>query len=133
MSQDTLNIPKTPPCQVAWIYDMNTAEIPSDPVLRWEWIKYQLRAQGTSLAKLARTLNVSGQAVKNVKRTAYPRMERAIAKALGLDVEKLWPERWDANGNPNRLRPKRSEAMPASTQKHNAAYDLGHRKPGKGV
>lgn len=113
-----------------WIYDMNTAEIPSAPALRWEWIKFQLRAKGTSLAKLARELHVSGQAVKNVKRTAYPRMERAIAKALELDVEKLWPERWDANGNPNRLRPKRPEAMPQRMQKHSAAYDLGHRKTG---
>ncbi|MBP6726917.1 helix-turn-helix domain-containing protein [Ectopseudomonas oleovorans] len=107
---------------------MNTAEIPSDPALRWEWIKFQLRARGTSLAKLARALNVSGPAVKNVKRTAYPRMERAIAKALGVNVEQLWPERWDANGNPNRQRPKRPETMPARMQKHNAAYDLGHRK-----
>ncbi|MCY1295936.1 Winged helix-turn-helix DNA-binding protein [compost metagenome] len=111
---------------------MNTAEVPSDPVLRWEWIKFQLRANGTSLAKLARELHVTGQAVKNVKRTAYPRMERAIAKALDIDVEKLWPERWSADGKPNRMRPKRSEAMPVSTQKHNAAYDLGHRKAGAG-
>jgi Ner family transcriptional regulator len=112
---------------------MNTAEIPSDPVLRWEWIKFQLRAKGTSLAKLARELHVTGQAVKNVKRTAYPRMERAIAKALGLPVEKLWPERWNADGSPNRLRPKRPEVMQMPMQKHNATYDLGHRKTGRGV
>ena len=120
----------TTPSGGLWINDMNTAEIPSDPGLRWEWIKFQLRAKGTSLAKLARDLHVSGPAVKNVKRTAYPRMERAIAKALSLDVRQLWPERWDANGNPNRMRPKRSEAMAARTQKHNPAYVLGHRKTG---
>lgn len=109
---------------------MNTTEVPLDPGLRWEWIKFQLRAKGTSLAKLARELDVSGPAVKNVKRTAYPRMERAIAKALDLDVKEIWPERWDANGNPNRMRPKRSEIMPARTQKNNPAYVLGHRKTG---
>lgn len=113
-------------------YDMNTAEIPSDPVLRWEWIKFQLRAKGTSLANLARALNVSGQAVKNVKRTAYPRMERAIAKALDLEVAALWPERWGTDGAPKRLRPNRPEAMAAYSQKNNAAYDLGHRKTGTG-
>ncbi len=113
-------------------YDMNTAEIPSNPDLRWEWIKYQLRARGTSLAKLARALNVSGQAVKNVKRTAYPRMERAIAKALGLEVAALWPERWGTDGAPKRLRPNRPEVMAAYSQKNNAAYDLGHRKTGTG-
>lgn len=118
-------------------YDMNTADIPSNPDLRWEWIKFQLRAKGTSLAKLARALHVTGPAVKNVKRTAYPRMERAIAKALDLEVEVLWPERWNADGTPSRLRPKRPEAAPAHMaahiQKHNAAYDLGHRKTVGGV
>lgn len=105
---------------------MNTTEVPSSPALRWEWIKFQLRAKGSSLAKLARELNVTGPAVKNVKRTPYPRMERAIAKELGVDVEKLWPERWNPDGSPNRMRPKRAEFM----EKHNPAYDLGHRKTG---
>lgn len=109
---------------------MNTADIPLDPALRWEWIKYQLRTNGTSLAKLARELRVTGPAIKNVKRTAYPRMERAIAEALDLDVEQLWPERWNADGTPNRMRPNRPEAMPARMQKHNSACDLGHRKTG---
>lgn len=105
---------------------MNTEEIPSDPDLRWEWIKFQLRAKGTSLAQLARELHVTGPAVKNVKRTPYPRMERAIAKGVGVDVEKLWPERWNADGSPNRMRPRRAEF----TEKHTPAYDLGHRKTG---
>lgn len=111
-------------------HDMNTAEIPSDPALRWEWIKFQLRAKGTSLAKLAREQHVTGPALKNVKRTPYPRMERVIAKALGLTVQVLWPERWDAHGNPNRQRPNRPEATSKHVMKHNAACDLGHRKTG---
>lgn len=105
---------------------MNISEIPSDPSLRWEWIKFQLRTKGTSLAKLARDLEVTGTAVKNVKRSAYPRMERAIAKAIGIEVVQLWPERWNADGSPNRMRPRRAEFM----EKHNPAYDLGHRKTG---
>ncbi|WP_313117115.1 helix-turn-helix domain-containing protein [Ectopseudomonas guguanensis] len=109
---------------------MNTAEIPSDPALRWEWIKFQLRAKGTSLAKLAREQHVTGPALKNVKRTPYPRMERVIAKALGIAVQTLWPERWDANGNPNRQRPKRPEATSKHVMKNSAACDLGHRKTG---
>ncbi|WP_348647968.1 helix-turn-helix domain-containing protein [Pseudomonas sp. PNP] len=85
-------------------------EIPSDPELRWEWIKFQLRAKGTSLAKVARKMNVSISAVLNVKRLPYPRMERAIAKALGLEPNELWPDRWNANGTPQRQRPKRPES-----------------------
>lgn len=106
--------------------DMNTAEIPSDPDLRWEWIKFQLRARGTSLAKLAREQHVTGPALKNVKRTAYPRMERVIAKALGIAVQTLWPERWDTSGTPHRQRPNRSETLSMHARKHNAACDLGH-------
>lgn len=109
---------------------MNKTEIPIDPTQRWEWIKYQLRTKGTSLARLARELNVSDTAVKNAKRTAYPRMERAIAKALGLKPIDLWPERWNANGNPFRARPTRSEQNATYSQEHNPAYDLRHRKTG---
>lgn len=107
---------------------MNKTEIPLDPDQRWEWIKYQLRARGTSLAKLSRELGVSDTAVKNAKRTAYPRMERAIAGALSLRPADLWPERWNANGTPRRIRAKRAENNAAYGQKNTPAYDLEHVK-----
>lgn len=109
---------------------MNKNDIPLDPTKRWEWIKYQLRAHGTSLAKLARELGVSDTAVKNAKRTAYPRMERAIAKALGLKAAELWPERWSANGQPHRIRKQRAEKNATCSQEHSEVYALGHRKNG---
>ncbi|MGQ7818794.1 helix-turn-helix domain-containing protein [Metapseudomonas furukawaii] len=85
-------------------------EIPTDPTLRWEWIKWQLRRRYTSLAKLAKALNVERNAMNNVKRTQYPRMEREIAKALGLQPYAIWPERWSENGEPHRSRPNRAES-----------------------
>ncbi len=109
---------------------MNKAEIPLEPTLRWEWIKYQLRAHGTSLAKLSRELGVSDTAVKNAKRTAYPRMERAIASALELKPIDLWPERWNTNGNPHRIRIQRAEKNTICGQEHNPLYALGQRKTG---
>ncbi|NAN53585.1 nucleotide excision repair protein [Pseudomonas protegens] len=112
---------------------MNKAEIPSDPTQRWEWIKYQLRARGTSLAKLSRELDVSGQALKNTKRIAYPRMERAIAKALGLMPIDIWPERWNTDGKPHRICPNRAERRAASNQDHNSLYVLRHCKAVAGV
>ncbi|WP_249123774.1 helix-turn-helix domain-containing protein [Pseudomonas aeruginosa] len=63
---------------------MNRTEIPRDNNARWEWIKYQLRTRGSSLAEVARSLNVSSPAVKNAKLTPYPRVERAIAAVLNL-------------------------------------------------
>lgn len=107
---------------------MNTAEIPLDPTLRWEWIKFQLRARGTSLAKLSRELGVTDTAVKNAKRTAYPRMERAIAAALSLQPVDLWPERWNTNGTPRRIRKNRAENNAVYGQENNPAYDLEHVK-----
>ncbi|ATB67967.1 hypothetical protein CLJ08_03625 [Pseudomonas mosselii] len=79
-------------------------EIPKDPELRWEWIKFQLRARETSLSKLAKALGVERNAMNNVKRGPYPRMERAIALALKLEPEDIWPERWGSNGQPSRPR-----------------------------
>jgi Ner family transcriptional regulator len=112
---------------------MNTTEIPLDPLLRWEWIKFQLRARGTSLAKLSRELGVSDTAVKNAKRTAYPRMERAIASALGLRPADLWPERWNTNGTPSRLRPRRAENNAVYGRKDNQECAIGHVKSGMEV
>lgn len=111
---------------------MNTADIPKDPAQRWEWIKYQLRVKDTSLAKIARSLGVTGPAVKNAKHSPYPRVERAIAEALGMEPVLLWPDRWDGDGEPCRRRPNRAEVSSLPVKKHTAAYDLGHRKTGTG-
>lgn len=68
-------------------------DIPHDEDERWEWVKYQLRARGHSLAEVARQLGVSSAAVKNAKRQPYPRVERAIAALLELAPAQIWPER----------------------------------------
>lgn len=108
---------------------MNKTDIPTDPERRWEWIKYQLRSHGTSLAQLSRAQRVSDAAVKNVKRVPYPRMERAIADALGLEPIDLWPERWNADGTPLRQRPNRAE----HAEKHTAGPKQAHvRKRAEG-
>lgn len=88
---------------------MTTTAIPNCPEKRWEWIKYSLRTLGTSLADLARRQEVSRNAVLNVKRVPYPRMERAIASALGMQPEQIWPERWGSFQAPYRQRPNRAE------------------------
>ncbi|ACA57647.1 TPA: helix-turn-helix domain-containing protein [Pseudomonas aeruginosa] len=90
---------------------MNIATIPKDPVMRWEWIKYQLRIRGSSTAAIARQLGVSSRAVRVAKEIPYPRVERALAAALDLSPVKLWPERWIDEDNPKRQRPNRSETL----------------------
>lgn len=90
-------------------------QIPANPIQRWEWLKYRLRSQGSSLRKLSDELDVTGNAVQLVKYTPYPRMERAIANKLGLTPQAIWPERWNHDGTPCRERPNRAERCQKST------------------
>ncbi|CDI01104.1 hypothetical protein BN873_1050002 [Candidatus Competibacter denitrificans Run_A_D11] len=58
------------------------------------WIKHQLERLGTSYAQIAREEGVSRQAVNKAVYAPYPKMERAIAKRLGLTAREIWPERY---------------------------------------
>lgn len=89
---------------------METFDIPLELNRRWEWIKFQLRVRGKTIADLAREIDLNERALRSAKHRAYPRVEREIAKALGLEPGQLWPERWNSDGTPRRLRPNRAEA-----------------------
>ena len=91
------------------VYAMNVLDMPDDPAKRWEWIKYRLRIGGSSAAKLARQLGVTDRAIRATKNSPYPRIERAIASALGVMPVVLWPDRWNSDGTPKRRRPNRAE------------------------
>ncbi|MDX1465587.1 MAG: helix-turn-helix domain-containing protein [Halomonas sp.] len=97
-------------------------DIPINPEQRWEWLKYQLRTRGTSLAKVANSLKVSRAAVLNAKQLPYPRVERAIASELGLHPGEIWPERWNADGTPCRHRPNRAENRAVGRKSGEAAH-----------
>ncbi|WP_312929873.1 helix-turn-helix domain-containing protein [Stutzerimonas nitrititolerans] len=106
-------------------------QMPSDPAQRWEWIKYQLRIHGCPPAELARQLGITDRAIRAVKRTPYPRIERAIALKLGVEPMQLWPERWNQDGSPNRRRPNRAESTVSyhsTEQAKNSGYvPVSHR------
>jgi Ner family transcriptional regulator len=106
---------------------MSDIDMPTDPASRWEWIKYQLRVRGTSMAELARRLEVTDRAIRNAKCTPYPRIERSLADALSLDPADIWPERWNADGTPHRQRPGRAE-INTSYSKDTGLYPVGHCK-----
>lgn len=89
---------------------MDSHNIPLDLDSRWEWVKFQLRIRGTSIADLAREAGLNESAFRNAKRRAYPRVERDIATALKMLPGQIWPERWNADGTPLRLRPNRAES-----------------------
>ncbi len=112
---------------------MNTLNIPKNPTKKWEWIKYRLRDIGWSLAALARELGVSRNAMNNVKRVPYPRMERAIAAKLGMEPLRIWPERWNADGSPKRQRPKKAESRVVNPGQSNARRTSAHRQASEGL
>lgn len=69
--------------------------VPQDESLRREWVKYQLRVRGISMASLARANAASRQVVALTLVRSNPRWESVIAQALGMPPSKIWPERYD--------------------------------------
>ncbi|EFP0183606.1 transcriptional regulator [Escherichia coli] len=78
-------------------------ELPSDPNEKREWIKYNLKINGMTLASLARQHQTSRQVLSRALYKQNPRWEHEIAKALGTKPTQLWPERYDVqNGMPKK-------------------------------
>jgi Ner family transcriptional regulator len=101
-------------------------KIPADSELRWEWIKYQLRVRGSSLAMVAQGLGISRQSVLNAKRVKYPRVERGIATVLDLEPWTIWPDRWNPDLTPCRDRPNMGERKPIIGHKPTKSNAIAH-------
>lgn len=76
-----------------------TLDIPKEPASRRAWVIYQLRVRGLSLSQLAADIGVSQQAMSEALMRPSSHIEPVIAKAIGVSVEQLFPERYDAAGN----------------------------------
>ena len=76
----------------------STLDVPKNPTERRAWVCYQLRLRGESLSAIARRIGVSTQAVSNALMTPSRDIEQAIAEAIGLTPEQLFPEWFDATG-----------------------------------
>ena len=101
-------------------------KVPTDPDQRWEWVKYQLRMRGSSLALVAQHLGISRQSVINAKRVRYPRVERAIARKLNMAPRDIWPDRWHPDGAPVRERPNVGERKSGYPNKDTEANAIAH-------
>jgi lambda repressor-like predicted transcriptional regulator len=77
---------------------MNTNGIPRNPLERTLWVQMHLRLRQQSFSTIARDNGWKRQTVAlAMKLPSYPQ-EVAIASALGLTVEALFPERYDEHG-----------------------------------
>lgn len=87
-------------------------QILADPTKRPSWIIFELGLRGLNLANIGRELGVSRTTIYRVWEIRYPKMQAAIAEALGMLPQDLFPERYDENGLPlkfqNSTRPQRS-------------------------
>jgi lambda repressor-like predicted transcriptional regulator len=69
-----------------------------------EEIKAAIRMHGVTLVSLGRRWGYSESALRQALRRPYPRIERLIANFLRTKPERIWPDRYDAFGKPNRGR-----------------------------
>lgn len=72
-------------------------KIPDKPEERRDWIRWQLKTRGITIAAIAREHDVSRQAVAATLRVSNPRWESVIADALQLLPQQLWPERYSSD------------------------------------
>jgi Ner family transcriptional regulator len=78
----------------------------------WSWnrVVYELRERGLSVAEVARQAGFSTVGSRSVQTKRWPRMQAAIAKSLGVSPITIWPDRYDDEGLPLRLKPRRGGA-----------------------
>lgn len=112
--------------------DDHTKDLLADPKRRRDWVIYQLRLQGRSMADVAQKAEppVRRQTLYNVFLRPYPRMEKLVADAVGLRPEQVFPERYDRNGLPVRRmgRPKKSTTKDAKDSTRTARRNVSRQE-----
>jgi Ner family transcriptional regulator len=85
--------------------NMLITDIPKEPAVRREWIKYQLRLKGYSLARLSLEYGTCRDSAAQAMNRPVPLWERRIAEKIGCRPQDLWPDRYLEDGRPNRHSP----------------------------
>jgi Ner family transcriptional regulator len=73
---------------------MRQSSVTRDRPWGWPEIKYELARRGLSLSALAAKHGVTPQAFAKVKRRTSRPAQAAIAKAIGVHPENIWPARY---------------------------------------
>ncbi|WP_337840479.1 helix-turn-helix domain-containing protein [Rheinheimera sp.] len=92
--------------------DWHTAEIVS-----------QLKIKtGKSLRQLSAENNLAETTLSQALQRPYPRAEKIIAEAIGVQPQIIWPSRYNSDGSSSRRKGKRSitKNCPADTSKKSA-------------
>lgn len=72
------------------------------PVTDWHRadIKAELEKRGYSLSRLARTNGYARRSASQALFMPWPKMERLIADAIGVEPKDIWPSRYHEDGTP---------------------------------
>ncbi|MBA2410295.1 MAG: helix-turn-helix domain-containing protein [Gammaproteobacteria bacterium] len=91
------------------LFRTNNSIRPKKPV-REDWhpadVVAAVRKAGFSLRALSREHGFAGGGLSNALRTQWPRAERIIADAIGVEPWDIWPSRYDDANQPLRAYPK---------------------------
>lgn len=93
-------------------------DVPKEPAVRRAWVIYQLSIRGRSLRQLALSEGVYPQAMSTALVAPNVHLEPVIAKAIGLTVEQLFPERFDDTGRRIARTREKSRSTPATTPRN---------------
>jgi Ner family transcriptional regulator len=82
-----------------------------DPEKRRAWIHYQLKIQGDTYVSLGKRREIPSYCFQRCLAHPYPKIEKVLADEMGLTPQILFPERYDADGLPNRKmgRPRKKQ------------------------
>lgn len=85
---------------IVWLISTLRVAALRQQIQRHERIKMKLRLAGSSLAQVARELQVQPTTVTSVSRglSRSKRIESRIAEVLKTTPDKLWPDRYEATG-----------------------------------
>lgn len=79
---------------------LDTAKKPGPRDWSSHYIVFRLRERGMTLRRLSRLNGYSPNSATVATRVPWPKMERLIAKALGVTPQEIWPSRYHADGSP---------------------------------
>ena len=77
----------------------------------------EIRRRFGSSRALAEKANLTPSEISAALGSPYPKAEKAIAKALGLPVQTLWPDRYWPNGRPRRGSHSKTNRVAASQKR----------------
>lgn len=80
----------------------------------------KLKKKGLALVGVSRTAELPDHAARHALRYPYPAAEAAIAKALGVKPQTIWPHRYDAQG----------ETLHPPRRHHPVEHSTGRAEPG---